>query len=447
MIKLALPTFLLLIYIPFQVMAQPVDLNAGLIAHYTFDGNANDEMGLNNGKIFGAELDSGICESKSYFFNGTSAYIDCGDDKSLNGRFGGFSVSLWIRPKTLITNNLSTILAKWAFDPLQDQFGMWLDPGYRIIFAVSEPHSMENGIFGVTQLRPDNWYHVVGTWNFNKEIRIYVNGNVDKIGMQTGTGINYQSQATLKIGRQVVRKDRPYKGNIDEIRIYKRTLNPKEVEYLYNEGLTMCEKVIVKGQVINKKTGKPAPGVVHFDNMDSGKEFLTIDTHGDECTYEVTLPRNNVFAFYAKSENFLSISENINTLNFANNKVIERNLFLVPVEVGQSISLNNIFFDFNKATLQKESFAELDRVIPLFSQFPKLKIEIAGHTDGIGSDEYNQKLSESRANSVREYFLSKAVPSDRISAKGYGESQPVESNETEEGRAKNRRVEFRILEN
>jgi len=305
---------------------------------------------------------------------------------------------------------------------------------------------MENGIFGATHLKPDQWYHIVGTWNMNREIRIYVNGTVDNIGTQTGNGINFQSTATLKIGRQVLRKDRPYRGNIDEIRIYKRTLNPKEVEYLYNEGLTMCEKVFVKGQVINKKTGQPAPGIVHFDNMDSGKEYLTIETKGDDCTYEVTLPRNNVFAFYAKAENFLSISENVNTLNFANNKVIERNLFLVPVEVGQSISLNNIFFEFNRATLQKESFAELDRVIPLFSQFPNLKIEIAGHTDWIDSDEYNQKLSDSRANAVRDYFLLKEVPEDRISAKGYGESQPIESNDTEEGRAKNRRVEFRILE-
>jgi outer membrane protein OmpA-like peptidoglycan-associated protein len=417
-----------------------------MVAHYSFEGNANDQLGLNNGKVYGAELDTGICEGQSYLFNGTSAYIECGNDKSLNGRVSGLSISLWIKPKTIITANLSTILAKWAFDPQKDHFGIWLDPNYRIVFAVSEPRYMESGTFGTMQLFPDSWYHIVTTWNINREIRIYVNGELDKLGKQTGTGINFQSVATLKIGRQVIRKDRPFRGNIDEIRIYKRTLNQKEVEYLYNEGLTMCEKVFIKGQVINKKTGLPTPGIIHFDNLDTGTEFISMETKGDACTYEVTLPLKTVFAFYAKADNFLSVNENINTGNFTNNKIIERNLFLVPVEVGESINLNNIFFEFNKATLQKESFAELNRVIPLFSQFPNLKIEIAGHTDAIGSDEYNQKLSESRANSVRDYFLSQSVSGDHITAKGYGETQPVAVNDTDEGRAQNRRVEFRILE-
>lgn len=434
-----------MMFITVFTRAQTVDINAGMVAHYSFDGNADDQLGLNNGKVMGAELDSGVCESQSYFFNGTS-YIDCGNDKSLNGRFSGLSISVWIRPKAASSNQLCTILAKWAFDPQNDHFGIWLDANERIVFAVSEPRAMEAGTFSKTHLVPDNWYHIVTTWNANREIRIYINGALDNSGIQAGSGINSLSKATLKMGRQIIRMDRPYRGNIDEIRIYKRTLNPKEVEYLYNEGLTMCEKVFVRGKVINKKTGQPMHAIVHFDNMDSGKEFITLETHGDSCTYEVTLPRHTVFAFYAKEDNFLSVNENINTLNFPNNKVVERNLFLVPVEVGESISLNNIFFDFNKASLQKESFGELDRVIPLFTQFPKLKIEIAGHTDWVGSDEYNQKLSEARADAVKEYFLTQGVPTERITSKGYGETQPIASNDTDEGRAKNRRVEFRIVE-
>ncbi|HLF33752.1 MAG TPA: LamG-like jellyroll fold domain-containing protein [Cyclobacteriaceae bacterium] len=444
--KLSLPLCALILLLPSVSRAQPVDLNAGLVVYYTFEGNADDKLGNNNGKVLGAELDTGICEGQSYYFNGTSAYIEGGNSTALNGRFGGLSVSLWVKPKSIISNNLSTILAKWAFDPLKDHFGIWLDPNYRVIFAVSEPRVMESGTFGSTQLMPDTWYHIVATWSNNRDIKIYVNGALDKLGKQAGNGINFQSDATLKIGRQVLRKDRPYRGHIDEIRIYKRTLNQKEVEVLYNEGLTMCEKIFIKGQVINKKTGLPTPGMVHFDNMQSGEEFLSLETRGEACTYEATLPRNAVFAFYAKADNFLSVSENVNTQNIPNNKVVEKNLFLVPVEVGESISLNNIFFDFNKATLQKESFAELSRVIPLFNQFPNLKIEIAGHTDAIGSDDYNLRLSESRAGAVRDYFLTQNIAGDKIISKGYGEAEPVATNDTDEGRAQNRRVEFRILE-
>jgi outer membrane protein OmpA-like peptidoglycan-associated protein len=119
---------------------------------------------------------------------------------------------------------------------------------------------------------------------------------------------------------------------------------------------------------------------------------------------------------------------------------------VVPVEVGQSIRLNNIFFDFAKATLRKDSFHELDRILPYFEKFSNLKIGLNGHTDSVGSDAANQKLSEDRANSVRDYLVSKGISGDKIEAKGYGETEPVASNDTDEGRQLNRRVEFTIIE-
>ena len=106
----------------------------------------------------------------------------------------------------------------------------------------------------------------------------------------------------------------------------------------------------------------------------------------------------------------------------------------------------NIFFDFAKATLREESSHELDRILPYFEKFPNLKIELSGHTDYVGSDEANQKLSEDRANSVREYLIKKGIRIDQIEAVGYGESMPVATNETDEGRQLNRRVEFKVLE-
>ena len=120
-------------------------------------------------------------------------------------------------------------------------------------------------------------------------------------------------------------------------------------------------------------------------------------------------------------------------------------MFLNPVEKGQAIRLNNLFFEVNKSVLMPESYAELDNLIRLLSNQPELKIEINGHTDSDGSDELNLKLSEERAKSVVAYLVSKGVKNDRLTAKGFGETKPAVPNTSNENKAINRRVEFKIL--
>ena len=107
--------------------------------------------------------------------------------------------------------------------------------------------------------------------------------------------------------------------------------------------------------------------------------------------------------------------------------------------------LNNIFYDFDKTTLRQESISELGRLVSLMNENPTLKIELSSHTDSKGTDEYNQKLSQSRAQSVVDYLISKEINKERLVAKGYGESTPIAINDTDEGRQLNRRSEFKIL--
>ncbi|HET6512004.1 MAG TPA: OmpA family protein [Candidatus Kapabacteria bacterium] len=109
------------------------------------------------------------------------------------------------------------------------------------------------------------------------------------------------------------------------------------------------------------------------------------------------------------------------------------------------IALNNIFFDFNKATLRKESITELKNLVKLLKDNPKLRIEIAGHTDSIGTADINERLSQMRAEAVKQYLVDWGITSTRLRAKGYGSTRPVATNETEEGRQQNRRTEFEIL--
>jgi OmpA-OmpF porin, OOP family len=108
------------------------------------------------------------------------------------------------------------------------------------------------------------------------------------------------------------------------------------------------------------------------------------------------------------------------------------------------VRLNNVFFDFDKWDLRPESFVELNRVVQLMNDNPSIEIEMSAHTDSYGSDDYNFKLSDERARSVREYILSKGVAPSRIISQGYGETKPVVENDTDENRQLNRRVEFKI---
>lgn len=123
--------------------------------------------------------------------------------------------------------------------------------------------------------------------------------------------------------------------------------------------------------------------------------------------------------------------------------------YLTPAQptfnVGGTFVLKEIFFEFDRSTLLQQSFYELMKLMALLDTYPKMCIEIGGHTDATGSDSYNQRLSESRARAVADYLISKGVDSRRLHYKGYGKSKPIDSNLTEEGRANNRRVEFRIL--
>jgi outer membrane protein OmpA-like peptidoglycan-associated protein len=428
-----------------QVASVPINLTRGLIAHFPFDGDANDVVGNNHGKVHGAQLTDERCGGKAYYFNGESDYIDCGNDKALNGNFYGLTISVWIKPKYITKQEFGTIVGKWGFDPVKDHFGLWINENYKVVMAVGDQRKMEEGLFSGTMLSPDTWVHVVGIWKRSREMEIYIDGRIDNRGRQTGHGINMNSSLSLKIGRQLDRKNRPFRGHIDEVRIYNRPITAAEVRLLYEMGRDECEKIILQGQVFNKHTMEPVAAEVIFENLVTGMELKRISTEGEECFYKTNLPLHQKLAIYANAEGFIPINENINTSAYRIDQVITRDLYLVPIEAGQSITLNNISFDFNKSTLTNESFPELNRLLKVLADNPRIQIEIAGHTDGVGSDTYNLKLSQERAEAVRQYLLQSRVSASNVQAMGYGKKAPIASNDTEEGRQLNRRVEFRIL--
>ncbi|NKI34018.1 OmpA family protein [Wenzhouxiangella sp. XN79A] len=161
--------------------------------------------------------------------------------------------------------------------------------------------------------------------------------------------------------------------------------------------------------------------------------------------YSTSLPVNASYAVYVNARGFAGIGEVVDLSGTRPGARIEQDLTVQPLAPGEVIRLNNVFFETDSAELLEESRAELDRLVLLLERHPTLRIEIAGHTDSRSSDDYNLRLSDDRAGAVRGYLEDADIEPARLQSRGYGEGLPIADNDTEEGRALNRRVEFRIL--
>lgn len=206
--------------------------------------------------------------------------------------------------------------------------------------------------------------------------------------------------------------------------------------------------LIVYGRVLNAKTNEPISTNVTYRDLGTDEELGIARSNPTNGEYKIILPQGKQYGFFATKQGFLSTSENLDTKDLKEFKEIEVNLYLTPIEIGQSVRLNNIFFEPNSATLKSESFPELKRVADFLKSNPSIIIEIGGHTDNGAtgtSPSYLMQLSQSRAKSVVDYILKCGVETGQINYKGYGNTKPVADNNTAEGRAKNRRVEFTVL--
>jgi len=207
---------------------------------------------------------------------------------------------------------------------------------------------------------------------------------------------------------------------------------------------------ILKGVVYNAKTKTPLRANVTLRDEMSNFAVVVIGSDSTNGTYSVEIPYNanntKGYSIVGTAEGYVPAIDKIDASTISEGKELIKDLYLTPIEVGVVVRLNNIFFDFGKDNIrQDESIVELNRVIKFLKDNPMVQIEIGGHTDNVGDNTYNQKLSEGRANAVRKFLLERGVKESQVTAKGYGESKPVMGNDTEEGRQQNRRVEFTVL--
>lgn len=211
------------------------------------------------------------------------------------------------------------------------------------------------------------------------------------------------------------------------------------------EATISSQLTILKGIIFDEKTKIPMEGGIDIVDNEKNEIIATFISNSQTGKYLITLPSGRNYGIAVTASGYLFHSENLNIPASQEYQELTKDIGLKKFEVGSRIVLNNIFFDFNKATLRKESFFELDRLYDVLRNNPSIRVEISGFTDNIGSEDYNQKLSENRSRSVVAYLINKGIPQDHLEYKGYGLNQPIATNETAEGRQMNRRTEFKIL--
>jgi outer membrane protein OmpA-like peptidoglycan-associated protein len=196
------------------------------------------------------------------------------------------------------------------------------------------------------------------------------------------------------------------------------------------------------------QSGTSVSATLHWVNLTSGEEVGVAQSDPQTGYYYILLPSGSHYGYYAESGAFFSISDNLDLTAEKKYKVVNQNIELYQMDQlvasGEALRINNLFFDSDKSTLRQESFPELKRLAHIIISYPGIKVEIMGHTDDIGPDDYNLKLSEARAQAVLNYLVSQNVPASMLMAKGYGESKPIAPNINDKNRQMNRRVEFRF---
>jgi outer membrane protein OmpA-like peptidoglycan-associated protein/tetratricopeptide (TPR) repeat protein len=200
----------------------------------------------------------------------------------------------------------------------------------------------------------------------------------------------------------------------------------------------------VKGKVADIKTTAPLEAAVEI--IDLQKNMPVYQDYSDPVKgdFLATLTSGKNYGLNISKSGYLFYSENFSLVGHGTKNPFNVSVLLQPIEVGNKVILNNIFFDTNKFDLKSESIAELQKLVEFLTVNPTVHIEISGHTDNVGNDQLNQTLSENRAKAVYQYLISSQISPARLVYKGYGKTQPIAPNTTEDGRQKNRRTEFMI---
>ncbi|MBU0728181.1 MAG: OmpA family protein [Proteobacteria bacterium] len=340
------------------------------------------------------------------------------------GFFGNSDIYVYAKNEQ---GNLEAINLGKTINTPYSEYSPFLHPDGKTLYFSSNGHDGLGGldVFKSTRLSTSSWTKWSQPVNLGKEI----NGPGNDWGYQVTTDgqLSYFSVSGRADG---------YGGND----IYSIGL-PEEVK---------PDPVTTIAGIVSDPNGTPLAVDIKWNDLTLKQEAGKARSDSQTGQYFIVLPAGHLYSYYAIKEDYVGESSEIDLVGKETFTEYTNNITMYPiiqlVEEEIKIQVNNIFFEFNKWDLKEESFLELDRWVDFMMKKTDISIQVQGHTDSKGSDGYNQKLSEKRAGSVAKYLTDKGVDKSKITIKGFGESMPVASNETDEGRSQNRRVEIQFGE-
>lgn len=202
---------------------------------------------------------------------------------------------------------------------------------------------------------------------------------------------------------------------------------------------------LISGYVLNTISGKGIGVQINVHNLLDNKLIATAQSDSATGYYQIILPTGKSYTFFAEIEDQFTLREQVDLTEITSYEEKEINLEVQPVEKGERFTLNNIFFVPTKDVLMPNSLPELNKLVKFLDSYPDMRIRVEGHTDNNGDPKANLKLSQDRADKVKDYLNERGIEAHRIEAQGFGESDPLNDNSTENKRRQNRRVEFVIL--
>ncbi|GHT11825.1 hypothetical protein AGMMS4956_05460 [Bacteroidia bacterium] len=330
----------------------------------------------------------------------------------------------------------------------EDEMAVFIHPNGSTMYFSSKGH---NTIGGYDIFKTE---FVNGEWTSPQNVGYPVNTIGDELFFTLSASERYGYYSSLREGG---------KGDYDIYRITflddaKQPTFVSEDKLVANQGTSISSSskqkrkstsaavLLLKGTVTDAKTLQPIFSSIVVQNSVTNEQVTYFETDSLNGNYMIVLPTGQNYRLTFNAPKHLFYSENVNAARLTTYKEVERDVQLQRIAIGARVTLRNIFFESGTATLTQEAIDVLNTVIPLFKEEPDMHIEVSGHTDNTGSVAYNQRLSLERAKAVTKYLIESGIDATNLSAVGYGLTQPVDTNDTETGRANNRRIEFKITE-
>jgi outer membrane protein OmpA-like peptidoglycan-associated protein len=365
-------------------------------------------------------------------------------------------------------NEKTTTGGKDIFFSRQDANGKWKKPeniGNEIntpyneeaVFLSSDGNTLyfssngHNSMGGFDVFRSER--NDFGEWSPAENMGYPINSPDDDVFYKTTPGGRYAYYSANRMGghggRDIYRilflgEEKEMRMSTEDLLIAGILEKGKKGFFNPPQAIALDTSYIVTGKVFDTETREGVMAKLDFIDVDLSRVVATAVAN-DTGYYRASLPSGKAYGVEIVARDYLFYLDIVDLTGEASDEEIRRDFGLDRVEVGATVVLENIFFETGKATLKPESFLQLEQVLKFMNSNPGVRMEISGHTDNTGSLKLNTKLSQSRAEAVVAYLVEHGIDAGRLDAKGYAFSQPIATNDTPEGRAKNRRVEFKIL--